>query len=328
MSDFKPIRIALFGAGHLGKIHLKCLLAQPDFFQLVGFHDSDTATASRVAAEFGVPHFADVDALLALCEAVDIVTPTTTHHAAALRAIKAGKHIFIEKPLAATLQEAEEICAAAQKAGIISQVGHVERFNPALLSVQEILPLQDLQPRFMEIHRLSSFSPRGTDVSVVEDLMIHDLDIMLHLVRADVQRVEATGVSLISALPDIVNARIVFANGAVANITASRISMKPMRKFRLFSPDTYISMDFLQKNAELIRLHEQESELTQTAIDTAKGKRYLQFAHCESAPINAIELELRRFAEAVRQKNSVPVPLTDGLQALRLAHLILERIAE
>jgi len=326
MSDFQPVRIALLGAGHLGKIHLKCLLAQPQFFEVVGFHDAHAATAERVQAETGLPHFADVDELLASCEAVDIVTPTTNHHASALRAIAAGKHIFLEKPLAASLAEAEEICAAAALKGITAQVGHVERFNPALLSVQEILPLQQLQPRFMEIHRLANFSPRGTDVSVVEDLMIHDLDILLHLVRSDVERVDATGVSLMSALPDIVNARVTFASGAVANITASRISMKPMRKFRLFSPDTYVSMDFLQKNAELIRLHEQESELTQTAIDTAKGRRYLQFAHCESAPVNAIEMELRRFAEAIRQKGTVPVPLTDGLQALRLAHLILERI--
>jgi predicted dehydrogenase len=320
------LRIAVIGAGHLGKIHIRCLQALKDIYQVVGFFDNNPNTSAAVAAEFGLPAYTDADALIAAVDVVDIVTPTSFHFDWAARAIAAGKHIFVEKPISHNLETARELCRLAKVAGIKAQVGHVERFNPALLALE---PLNaDWSPKFLEIHRLATFNPRGTDVSVVEDLMIHDLDIMLKFVNSPVKSVSATGVAIISQYADIANAHIEFQSGAVANITASRISLKAMRKFRFFQSDAYISMDFLNKTTELVRLFDAPNADTMTELDTFSGKKYLQIAQPEAPANNAIQTELAYFAQAISENTPSRVPLEDGLAALELAHLILERIKE
>ena len=295
--------------------------------ELVGFYEPDAAQAAKVAEEFGLTAWADEQALLEAVEAVDIVTPTRAHFALAKRALEAGKHLFIEKPVTETPEQAYELLALAQAKGLKVQVGHVERFNPALLALGE----RQLDPKFIEAHRLAWFNPRGTDVSVVLDLMIHDLDIVLKLVPSEVSSIHASGVALLSRHPDIANVRLEFENGAVANITASRVSMKQMRKFRLFQAGAYISLDFLAKQTEIVRLHEQAPLDSDTVMELEIGggeKRYLEMEIPEVAPNNAIQTELAFFAQAVLEDKAVKVPLADGLKALELAHRIEAHIAE
>src|SRR3990172_3977127 len=241
------IKIGLLGVGHLGKIHLKLLKEIPQF-QVMGFFDSDKEKSQKVQHEFNVPVFNSADELIAQCDAVDIVTPTITHHAFAIKLLKNSKHVFIEKPIANTLEEAKQIMALADEADVKVQIGHVERFNPAFISVQHYFD----NPMFIETHRLAQFNPRGTDVSVVLDLMIHDIDIVLSVVKANVKKINASGVAVVSDSPDICNARIESDNGCVANLTASRISMKNMRKTRMFQRDAYLSIDFLEKSVSII----------------------------------------------------------------------------
>jgi predicted dehydrogenase len=316
------LKIAVLGAGHLGKIHIKCLKNLSDICELVVFYDNDKKNAQHVVNQFDIKYFESIDELFLAADAVDIVVPTSLHFEIGSRCISAGKHIFIEKPICQTVSEGLALCKLADAQKIKAQVGHVERFNPALLALKGY----ELQPKFIEAHRLAMFNPRGTDVSVVEDLMIHDLDILLHLVNSPVANVAANGVAIVSKAADIANARIEFENGAVANITASRISMKQMRKFRLFQPDAYISLDFLTKTTEIIKLHDSPQGENFSELDTAAGKKYLEIAMPESPANNAIELELRLFIEAILYQKKVSVSLQDGLAALELAHQILEKI--
>ena len=244
------IRIGVVGAGHLGKIHLKCLGELEHRYSVAGFYDIDPAVSASVMASASQPSFRSCNELLDAVDVVSIVTPTTTHFDLAAEAIRRGKHVFIEKPVTQTPEEAEALIALAQKHNVVVQVGHVERFNPAMLAVQHI----PMNPMFVEAHRLAMFNPRGTDVPVVLDLMIHDLDIVLSLVKSKVKYVSANGVPVVSDTPDIANARVEFENGCVANFTASRISMKQMRKVRLFQKDAYISLDFLKKESQILRM--------------------------------------------------------------------------
>jgi len=243
------LKAGLVGAGHLGKIHLK-LLNQSEKYDLVGFHDKDIENSKKLEAEFGYKFYENLDELLDKIEVLDIVTPTFYHHDYAKIAIERGLDFFIEKPVTQTLEQAEEIIQLCNEKGIRAQVGHVERYNPAFIATKPFIS----EPKFIEIHRLAEFNPRGTDVSVVLDLMIHDLDILLSLVKSPVKNIHASGVCVVSKSPDIANARIEFENGCVANLTTSRISMKSMRKSRFFQRDAYISVDFLEKKAEVIRM--------------------------------------------------------------------------
>ena len=249
------IKAGVAGAGHLGKIHLK-LLQQSEKYDLVGFYDLDIENGKKLEEEFGYKFYSNLDKLLADIEMLDIVTPTLSHFELAQNAIKKGKHIFIEKPITNTLKEALEIEKLLQQKGVKGQVGHVERFNPAFKSVADLI----IDPLFIETHRLAEFNPRGTDVPVVLDLMIHDLDVILSVVKSPVKEIRSSGVCVISDTPDIANARIVFESGCVANITTSRISMKNMRKSRFFQKDAYISVDFLEKKSEIIRMEDATSD--------------------------------------------------------------------
>lgn len=314
------------GAGHLGKIHLKCIQAAK-CWDLVGFYDPDDKNAESAVAQFGVKRYKSLAGLLAEVDAVDIVTPTTFHYLLASKAIQAGKHTFIEKPVTQTVAEGRKLLKLAEKHGVKVQVGHVERFNPAFTALGGM----KLSPMFIEGHRLATFQPRGTEVSVILDLMIHDLDLILHLVKSPVKKVSASGVAVLSNTPDIANARIEFENGCVANLTASRISLKQMRKMRLFQPDHYLSLDFLEKNAQIVRLFATDApDLPPTdnlmEFDTQAGKKWLQLSMPEAAPVNAIQQELETFYQAIESNTTPVVSLQDGFDALKLAHQILKEI--
>ncbi len=320
------MRIGLLGAGHLGKIHLKCILAS-GCWDLVGIYEPDDKNAASAIAQYGVKRFKSLDALLAASDAVDIVTPTPTHFKLATKALSAGKHVFVEKPVTETVAQGKKLLQLAEAQGLKVQVGHVERFNPAFTALGGMT----LNPMFIEGHRLATFQPRGTDVSVILDLMIHDLDLILHLVKSPVKKVSASGVAVLSNTPDIANARIEFANGCVANLTASRISLKQMRKMRLFQQDHYLSLDFLDKNAQIVRLFEQNADNLPPQdqlmeFETNAGKKWLQLQMPEAAPVNAIEEELKAFHAAILNDTPTVVTLHDGVAALKLAHQILKEI--
>lgn len=318
------IKAGLVGAGHLGKIHLR-LLNQSEKYELVGFHDKDAENGRKLEAELGYKYFESFEDLLNAIEMLDIVTPTVYHYDYALKGIEKGIHFFIEKPVTQTLQQAEEILYKCREFGIKAQVGHVERYNPAFIGAKDYIK----NPMFIEIHRLAEFNPRGTDVSVVLDLMIHDLDILLSLVKSKVKQIHASGVSVVSKTPDICNARIEFENGCVANLTTSRISMKAMRKSRFFQQDAYVSVDFLDKKSEVIRMKpapENPSDFDMI-IENAEGeKNQILFEYPNIQPNNAILDELESFANAIKYDVPVQVSLEDGTEALKVALEIMRLI--
>ena len=316
------LKVGVLGAGHLGKIHLK-LLQQSEKYDLVGFFDPDIANGQRVAEEFNYHYFENLDDLIDAVDVVDIVTPTLSHYNCAIKAITKGKHIFIEKPITTTVEEAEQIRLLVSENNLRGQVGHVERFNPAFKAIKSEIK----SPMFIETHRLAEFNPRGTDVPVVLDLMIHDIDIILSVVNSPVRNINASGVSVISETPDIANARIEFENGCVANLTASRISLKNMRKSRFFQRDAYISVDFLEKKVEVVKMkdapkHHGDFDMI---LQNAEGiKKQIYFENPEIAPNNAILDELETFAEAITTDTTPIVTLRDGTNALKVAHQIID----
>ncbi|MEC7781910.1 MAG: Gfo/Idh/MocA family oxidoreductase [Bacteroidota bacterium] len=315
------LKAGVLGAGHLGKIHLK-LLNQSERYELVGFYDESETTAKAVAEEYGYHRFDSIAQLIEACDIVDVVTPTTHHFDCAEQVIKAGKHLFIEKPIAQTVEQAVAIRELAKKHGVRGQVGHVERFNPAFTAVNHLIE----NPMFIEAHRLAEFNPRGTDVPVVLDLMIHDIDAILSVVKSEVKHISASGVSVISDTPDIANARIEFANGCVANLTASRISMKKMRKARFFQKDAYISVDFLEKKCEVVRMKDAPEQADDFAmiLQNAEGvKKQIYFDNPEVEENNAILDELEAFADAIEQNTTPIVSLANGTEALRIAMKII-----
>jgi predicted dehydrogenase len=318
------LKVGVIGAGHLGKFHLNNW-AEIEDVQLVGFCDPDDANAKLVSEKYNLPRYTDSEKLIDDCDIIDIVAPTVFHFELCEAAIKKGKHVFVEKPLANTMDEARELVKLAKEANIKFQVGHVERFNPAFLALKEYV----LQPMFIEVHRLAQFNPRGTDVSVILDLMIHDIDIILSLVKSNVNYISANGVSVMSDTPDIANVRIEFDNGCVANLTSSRISMKKMRKMRLFQKDAYIGIDFLEKKTEVIKLNTPGDKNVFTFdIETNSGKKTIAIANPNVPEVNAIKMELEEFRNAILNNTDTPVTVVDGFRAMDVAHQILEKISK
>jgi predicted dehydrogenase len=318
------LKIGVIGAGHLGKFHLNNW-AEIEGVQLIGFCDTDDANAKLVSEKYNIPRYTETEKLIDACDALDIVAPTSFHFELCEAAIKKGKHVFVEKPLANTMDEARELVKLAKEANIKFQVGHVERFNPAFLSLKEY----NLSPMFIEVHRLAQFNPRGTDVSVILDLMIHDIDIILSLVKSSVNYISANGVAVMSDTPDIANVRIEFDNGCVANLTSSRISMKKMRKMRVFQKDAYIGIDFLEKKTEIIKLNTPDDKNVFTFdIETNSGKKTVAIASPNIPEVNAIKMELEEFRDAILNNTDTPVSVVDGFRAMDVAHQILEKISK
>ncbi len=319
------LKIGVLGAGHLGKIHIQ-QWQEISGVSLQGFYDPDDTQAATAISQYQVPRYATVDQLIEAVDAVDIVSPTSSHYELAKKCLLAGKHLFIEKPLAHTLEEGKELVKLVKEANVKCQVGHVERYNPAFLALGD----QEMQPMFIEAHRLAQFNPRGTDVSVILDLMIHDIDIVLCLVKSPVKRISASGVSVISETADIANARIEFDNGCVANLTSSRISLKKMRKLRLFQRDAYIGIDFLEKKTEIIRLNDQDKQIGMMdfPIEIGNGERKIISVQMpEIHPLNAIKTELAEFASAIVNNKPVRVSVIDGFQAMDVAYQILKKMS-
>tara|TARA_R110001583_G_scaffold77623_4_gene211218 strand:- start:1678 stop:2637 length:960 start_codon:yes stop_codon:yes gene_type:complete len=315
------LKAGVLGAGHLGKIHLK-LLNQSEKYNLVGFYDPIKENAKKVAEEFGYKAFDTIQELIDAADVIDIVTPTLSHFDCAKEAIEKGKHIFIEKPITKTVEEADALIELLKKHHVKGQVGHVERFNPAFTAVKDSIT----SPMFIETHRLAEFNPRGTDVPVVLDLMIHDIDIILSVVKSKVKSVNASGVSVISDTPDIANARIEFENGCVANLTASRISLKNMRKTRFFQRDAYIAVDFFEKATEVVRMKDAPEKPGDfdMILQNAEGiKKQIYFENPTIEANNAILDELETFADAINNNTTPIVTLEQGTEALRVAHLII-----
>lgn len=319
------LKIGVIGAGHLGKIHIR-LLKEIPAVELVGFYDSNPEHSAAVSGEFQIRSFPSAEKLLEEVDAVDIVTPTLSHYEYAVKALRQSKHIFVEKPVTHTVSEAKKLVSLVNEAGVKAQIGHVERFNPSFLAAREYLH----QPMFIETHRLAEFNPRGTDVSVVHDLMIHDIDIVLSVVRSTVKKINASGVAVVSDTPDIANARIEFDNGCVANLTSSRISLKNMRKSRFFQRDAYISVDFLKKKTEVVRLKNLVGEAgpLDITIDLGpqKGTKLIYFDQPKIEESNAIRLELTMFAESILENKPTAVPIEEGYMALHVAHQIMEKL--
>ena len=316
------LKVGVLGAGHLGKIHLR-LLNESEKYELIGFYDPDAINGKKVAAEFGYEYFDNINTLIDAVDVVDIVTPTLSHFDCAKKAMEKGRHVFIEKPITNTLAEAEELLSLEKKFGVKGQVGHVERFNPAFMAVKDKIQ----NPMFIETHRLAEFNPRGTDVPVVLDLMIHDIDAILSVVDSDVKRINASGISVISNSPDIANARIEFESGCVANLTASRISLKNMRKSRFFQRDAYISVDFLEKKVEVVKMKDASEKPGDfdMILQNAEGlKKQIYFENPDIGTNNAISEELETFANAINNDTVPIVTLKQGTQALKLALQIID----
>jgi hypothetical protein len=316
------LKAGVLGAGHLGKIHLK-LLQQSTKYELVGFYDASKKASEQIVNEFGYTSFPTMESLIDASDMVVVVTPTSKHFECAEKVIKAGKHLFIEKPITQTVAEAEQIRDLAKQQKVRGQVGQVERFNPAFMAIKDKIH----NPMFIETHRLAEFNPRGTDVSVVLDLMIHDIDAILSVVKSEVKAVSASGVSVISETPDIANARIEFENGCVANLTASRISLKKMRKARFFQRDAYISVDFLEKKCEVVKMKDAPTEIDDFAmvLTNAEGiKKQIYFENPKVENNNAILDELESFYEAIKADRTPEVSLQQGTEALRVAMMIIE----
>ncbi|MDD2792828.1 MAG: Gfo/Idh/MocA family oxidoreductase [Sediminibacterium sp.] len=316
------LKVGVFGVGHLGKFHLNNW-KEIEGVKLVGFFDPNNDNAREVTEKYGLKRYMDEDKLMDACDVIDVITPTNQHFDICMQAIRKGKHVFVEKPITHTIQEGRALMNMVREANVKVQVGHVERFNPAYLAVKDM----HLNPMFIEVHRLAQFNPRGTEVSVILDLMIHDIDIILSLVKSDVKSIAASGVAVMTDTPDIANVRIEFNNGCVANLTSSRISMKKMRKMRLFQKDAYIGIDFLEKKTEIIKLKQpNDSNVFSFDIDTPNGKKSIAIATPTIEPLNAIKLELESFVDSIVNNKPTAVSEIDGFLAMEVAHQILEKI--
>jgi predicted dehydrogenase len=317
------LKIGVFGTGHLGKFHLNNWKELPEV-ELVGFFDPNDAIAEEVVAKYNLKRYLNEGELIDASDAIDVVTPTQFHFTVCENAIKKGKHVFVEKPMANTMEEAKTLVKLVQESKIKFQVGHVERFNPAFLAAKDL----ELNPMFIEVHRLAQFNPRGTEVSVILDLMIHDIDVILSLVKSEVKTISANGVAVMTDTPDIANVRIEFNNGCVANLTSSRISMKKMRKIRLFQKDAYIGIDFLEKKTEVIKLKEDKDQnVFAFDIETPSGTKTIAIANPQVPEVNAIKKELEEFVAAIQNNTQPIVNEIDGFRAMEVAHQILHKIS-
>jgi predicted dehydrogenase len=322
------LKVAVIGTGHLGKLHTK-MFKDIKQCELVGIYDANSEQAAGVSKELKVRQFQNIDELLSEVQAVSIAATTTSHYELTKKCLENGAHVFVEKPITSEIKEAEELVRIAGENSLNLQVGHIERFNPALLSLEQYI----IEPKFIQTDRLAQFNPRGTDVAVVLDLMIHDIDIILSLIKSDVDKIEASGVAVVSDNIDIANARIEFKNGAVANVTASRISVKKMRKMRIFQRDAYISLDFVTGVSEVYHILPVDEKVTGNSISygeigVGQNRKRLVYEQPSIVEINALHYELESFVNSIINKQKPIVSGEDGLKALAVAETIIEKIKE
>ena len=316
--------IVVVGAGHLGKYHIECI-QRIEGFKLAGFYDIDPQRSQEISSKYNIPALESYEAALNQAEALCIVTPTVTHYDLALRAIEAGKHLFIEKPLTDFPDTCEKLTQRLKSAGLVGRVGHVERYNPAFIAAQKA---GIETPVFIEAHRLAPFNIRGLDVPVIMDLMIHDIDLVLSVVDSEVDHIEANGVGVAGKSADICNARITFKNNTVANLTASRISLKQMRKLRLFQRDQYMAIDFLNQEVQVVKLFPNEpTDMITMKLDLPEGDRWIAAQNPQVGKHNAIEEELKEFYLAIRNQSNTGVTFEQGTKAVKVASLINDQIA-
>ncbi len=324
----KKLRIGVIGTGHLGKLHTK-MFSEISACELIGVFDLNYSQAELIAKEYNIKAFNNIDNLLDEIDAVSIAATTSAHFELVKKSLEYNKHVFVEKPITASIDEAEEIVKLSNQRQLNLQVGHIERFNPALVSLDKYI----IEPMFIQTDRLAQFNPRGTDVAVVLDLMIHDIDIILSLIKSEVKHVEASGVAVVSDNIDIANARIQFENGAVANVTASRISQKKMRKMRIFQKDNYLSLDFITGVSEVFRLIPLDDKVDPTYISFGEigvgdKKKQIVYEQPEIKEINALKYELELFVNSVLENKKPTVSGDDGLRALKVAQIIMKKIKE
>lgn len=321
MSDNK-LKIGVFGAGHLGRIHIRLILELSDIYELVGFFDPSDESAEKICAEFGITRWTNQQDLIDAVDCVDVVAPTLFHYDIASKAIRSSKHVFIEKPLAETVEQAKSLVELSREAGVLVQVGHVERFNPAFQAAKDLID----KPMFFEIHRLAQYNPRGTDVSVILDLMIHDLDIVMSCVNSSIRRISASGVSVISKTPDITSVRLEFDNGCVANLTASRMSLNNMRKTRIFQKSGYLTIDYLNQSVDHIMITSKDEEAPGFFSFELNDEVNLTALKPEITKTNAIQEELRSFHRSITQNQPVVVSIDDAYRALDVAYQIIDKL--
>jgi len=322
------IKIGIIGTGYLGKLHTK-LIREVENAELVGVFDINIQAAESVASEFKTTAFNELSDLLSKIDAAIIVASTKSHYQIVKTALNAGVNVFVEKPITSEIWEAEEIVKLADEKNLKLQVGHIERFNGALVSLDKY----NLNPMFIQTDRLAQFNPRGADVAVVLDLMIHDIDIILSLVKSEVKQISASGVNVVSDSLDIANARIEFENGAVANVTASRISQKKMRKMRIFQRDAYIAVDFNSGVSEIFRLVSPDDKSLKDFISFGEmgigdKKKAIIYEQPEQKEINALRYEQQLFIDAIKNNETPVVSGKDGLRALVVAEMIIKKIQE
>ena len=324
----EKLSIGVIGVGHLGKLHSK-MFKEISNCNFVGVFDSNQEQAKSVADEFGVKSFESIDELLSNVKAVSVAATTTAHYEVAKKCFEKNIHVFVEKPITASIEEGEELVKLAKEKNLKFQVGHIERFNPGLLSLESFIS----DPMFIQSDRLAQFNPRGADVAVVLDLMIHDIDIILSFIKSDVKQIDASGVAVVSDHIDIANARIQFENGAVANVTASRISQKKMRKMRIFQKDHYISLDFVTGVSEVYRIQPVDEAALPNSISFGEigvgdKRKRLIYEQPDSKPINALNYELQLFVDSVLNDKKIIVSGEDGLRALKVAEIIIQKIEQ
>ncbi len=319
----QQVKIGVIGAGHLGRYHIECI-SRIEGFSLIGFYDIDKARAGEISTKYNLTSFESPEALMESVEALCIVTPTVAHFDMAVTAIEAGKHLFIEKPLTSDPVTSRKLADLIAAKGVVGRVGHVERYNPAFIAAQK---MGIDKPVFIEAHRLAPFNVRGMDVPVVMDLMIHDIDLVLSMVDSEVDHIEANGVGVAGKSADICNARITFKNDTVANLTASRISLKQMRKLRLFQRDQYMAMDFLNHEVQVVKLfHAEPSDMLTMKLDLPEGDRWIAADNPVVSKHNAIELELTEFYQAICNYSDAGVSFQQGARAVEVASQIMEQI--
>jgi predicted dehydrogenase len=324
------LKVSVIGVGHLGSIHAKLLAANPNA-ELIGIRDIDRIKSQKKSQEFNCKDYDSLEEALLESDAVIIAVPTSIHHEIAMQSLEAGKHCLIEKPITENYNQALELIKSAKNNKILIQVGHVERFNPAIAALKNY----NINPIFIESHRLAQFKPRARDVSVIHDLMIHDIDIVLWLVKSPITGIDASGVKVLTDTIDIANARLKFENGATANITASRISAHPMRKMRIFQVGAYLSLDFQEQKVDVFRIYDEGENSTEGvpatnlgSIETGLRNKNIFFEKPIVIPINAIAEEQQAFLDAINYKSPIAVNADEASEALRVAEIIIEMIGK